>query len=207
MMPNQHDFAKLLGLAETYGKASVAASAEYRTAMDRIGRDTVDVTTLASKEPEVRRLNKINNDCYAVMTAEMENVNDRFPGLSLCNPAPFVGWTGELASYHAHIKTSIRDLALKHWEQSARDEIAAVRKLLVRERDAGQFKPGEYAFRPDGVLRIKRVFKRAARAIDLHTGDEIGIHGSYKPVSQRTAKRLLKLCERRKDFLAECGIL
>ena len=208
MLPTEQDLAKLYDLSLAYGKASAAQRNEYIAAMDRIGRDTPDFANKAGKEPEVRRLGKLSDNAYRAMVAEMEAVNNRFPGLSIMGANGFCDWeTGAIDKYKIHVANSIRDLALKHWDDAHTAELEELRKRVGPKQSPAQFKPGEYAFRGYGVVRVTRVFKHVAHAEQLATGESETMQSDeYRRISQRTAKAILRLIKSRGTYLAERGI-
>jgi len=193
-IPTAEQLKPLYTAAVAYGRASVRASAVYRTSGHK-------------GTPAVRRAGRVSDQCYRTMTTAREALNAQFPNLNLACPAPHVGFTGELDSYQQYVEKRLPDYIKERWAKRHRAKIEQLRKVLREVPMTDAYAAGEIVFDSD-LYRVTRVTPahRKILAVSLTTGKENQLRGPLKRIDSSLAERLLALYRSRQRALKAAGL-
>ena len=90
VLPTTDQLALLYTAAKAYGKASVHTSEVFRAAG-------------CKQSDDVKQASRARDGLYREMDAIRDGLNERFPGLALACPAPYVGFTADVAGYEEYV--------------------------------------------------------------------------------------------------------
>ncbi len=195
VLPTTDQLALLDTAAKANGKASVHTSEVFRAAG-------------CKQSDDVKQASRARDGLYREMDAIRDGLNERFPGLALACPAPYVGFTADVAGYEEYVARRLSDYVSELWTERNKAEITAIREIVRTTPETESYGIDDLLLCESALYRVTSVSpkRRKVSAMSVTSGKTTQLKGAQKRIDQPTAERMLALHAAHLRALHDAGI-